>query len=450
MTIRLSSIPIEWAVNNFPLTVNDFINFHRDCLRTRGSPVDKILTNAEQANLCFKNRTDLLICTNLIYGEQVEIGERNFEIIYKFGESFEIHEICSEVKRWIEEELTYDKFWRVYIKLRKLNAKTSFFVNGICRHLSNDNDNFLACTKDLFEEGNVETIAAVADLLLVPEVAHLDAVINARMIPVVSYLVSNMIKRQQCRPYTTAEQKFLEIIIFFIITYIEWHAPITDRDSYLQNLKEFPLPYRCLKTMIRATISIIKVILPNNFDANLPEMDQLINSQDTISTFIRTTNYAIIHPCVVAEIALTWGRLTDLTENATGRAKDIIKDLLENLKEFSVQWYSSVCNDVRYQRFIKYLGLPLLTESSNPHVLDDNGIKTLIKRIIEGKGVESVTGFKYEDGKCPPYGDIPDHWFIKTDSGHVSFIVDSKVDAIVAINASQCISLCCVPEPTIT
>ena len=388
MSVQLGSIATDYSLNTFLVTVNDFINSHRDCLRARGSPVDEILANAADEEF-FDNEANFCICTKLIYGETVEIGENNFETIYKFGDFFQIHEIYSEVKRWIDEELTCDNFWKVYIKLRSLDAKTSFFVNGICRHLSNDNDNFLACTKKLFKESSVETIAAAAELLLVPEVAH--------------------------------------------------------RDSNMQMLMELPMPYRGLETVIRATISIIKAKFPNDFDANLPEMDQLTKSQDTIKTF-RKLAKDVIHPCVVAEIALKWGRSTDLRKKAT--AKGIIKALLVNLKESSAQWYNSVCNDVRYQRFIKdHLGLPLRKESYNPQLLDDNGITTLIECIIEGKGVESVRGFKYKDGKCPPYGDIADHWFIKTTFRHVSFIVDSKVDAIVAINASQCISLCRVPAP---
>ena len=456
MFIRLRNIS-KRIFNEFPVTVNDLINSHWDCLRARGSPVDEILANAADTEL-FDNEAHFRICTKLIYGETVKIGENNFDIIYKFGDFFKINEIYSEVKMWIDKELTYENFWKVYIKLRSLNAKTEFFVNGICRHLSNDNDNFLACTKDLFEDSSVETIASAVELLLVPEVVHLDAVINARMIPVVSYLASNMKERHLRGSFTTAEVRCLGIVNSFIVTYIEWYGSINDRDSYIQHLNGFPLPRGCLKTMIRTIISFIKARFPRDFDTRLSEMDQLTKSLDTIKAFMDSAK-DVIHPCVVAEIALKWVRSTDLRDQATCNVKGIIKALLENLKESSAQWYNSVCNDERYQSFIKdHLGLPLRTKSYYPQVLDDKGIKTLIECIIEGNGVErefnvqlysgeSVRGFKYEDGKCPPYGDIADHWFIKTAFRHVSFIVDSKVDAIVAINASQCISLCCVPAP---
>ena len=142
--------------------MEDFINYHG----ARGSPVEEILANAADMEP-FDHEADLALCTMIIYGIEYIINEKNFECIYKFGYFFQLREICSEVKRWIDEELTYNKFWEVYIKLRKLNANTSLFVYAISKHLRGSHyEDFLKCTKKLVEEKNVNNVATASELLL--------------------------------------------------------------------------------------------------------------------------------------------------------------------------------------------------------------------------------------------------------------------------------------------
>ena len=346
-------------------------------------------------------------------------------------------------------QLTYDAFWNEYIN-RNNPENDTLFEEAIKHHLSNsDNREFFERTTALFEEWDVHDVAAVAELL--------SKVNDGLMLPVVKQLAYT-VERRRGSFTPLANREYLKIVVSCIAKYIENHG----EQQYAVQMG-LPMPYPNLRTVIRVTIFIIQHSLTEHFFVNLHPIDRLTRSQDTLKQFMVLAK-DVIHPCVVAEIALKFVRSTSLEDNEIGKVKGIIKALLETLKASSAQWYNSVCSDRRYINFIEnHLGLPSHTESSNPQVLSDHDRNALIDCINRGNGVERefqvlpysgepVRGFRYRNGELPPYGDITDDWFINAGntSKHVSLIVDSKDEILKAIGHrnEQLVSLCCVPAPT--
>ena len=271
-------------------------------------------------------------------------------------------------------ELTYDAFWNEYINRNNLENDT-LFEEAIRYHLTyRNNKKFCEGTMALFEEwDDMRNIAAVAELLSIVD--------DGLMLPVVKQLAYTVERRRKSFA-SLANREYLQTVVSCIAKYSKNHGKRENPDQM-----RLPMSYHNLRTLT-GVIIIIEGSLSKDFNANLPAIDQLTRSQDTTRNFIELAK-DVIHPCVVAEIALKWVRSTDLGENETGKVKDIIKTLLEELKVSSAQWYNSICNDNGYKTFIEnHLGLPLYTESCSPQVLDNNGKNTLIHCINIGNSGE--------------------------------------------------------------
>ena len=69
------------------------------------------------------------------------------------------------VLAWIVNDVTYDKFWKVYLDLKNLHEDISVFVDIIKGYLSADGDNFVEHTTEMCRSQDKNTIAAVVELL---------------------------------------------------------------------------------------------------------------------------------------------------------------------------------------------------------------------------------------------------------------------------------------------
>ena len=64
-------------------------------------------------------------CLDLVYGGSIIIGEDNYKTIYKFGRLFQIHEMTEGILKWTTNDVTCDKFWKVYLELKHLHEDRS-------------------------------------------------------------------------------------------------------------------------------------------------------------------------------------------------------------------------------------------------------------------------------------------------------------------------------------
>ena len=143
------------------------IKSHGILLAARSAKIEKIMEESENipAVEFSDNLAGLEDCLDLIYGGSVEIREDNFKTIYKFGKLFQIREMMENVLSWIAINVTYDKFWKVYLELKDLNEDISVFVDTIKGYLSTDGDNFMEHTTEICRSQDKNTITAIVELL---------------------------------------------------------------------------------------------------------------------------------------------------------------------------------------------------------------------------------------------------------------------------------------------
>ena len=105
-------------------------------------------------------------CLDLVYGGSVDIREDNCKSIYIFGKLFQTSEMIAGVLEWIANDVTYDKFWRVYLDLKDLHEDISLFVDMITGHLSTNGGNFVELTTEICRSQDKNTITAVVELTI--------------------------------------------------------------------------------------------------------------------------------------------------------------------------------------------------------------------------------------------------------------------------------------------
>ena len=149
------------------ITEDVCIKFNGVLLVARSAKIEKILEKSENipAAQFSDNMAELEDCLNLVYGGSVDIREDNCKSIYKFGKLFQISEMIAGVLAWIVSDVTYDKFWKVYLDLKNLRGDISVFVDIIKGYLSADGDNFVEHPKEMCRSQDKNTIAAVVELL---------------------------------------------------------------------------------------------------------------------------------------------------------------------------------------------------------------------------------------------------------------------------------------------
>ena len=310
------------------VTEDACIKSHGILLAARSAKIEKIMEESENipAVELSDNLAGLEDCLDLIYGGSVEIREDNFKTIYKFGKLFQIREMMENVLSWIAINVTYDKFWKVYLELKDLNEDISVFVDTIKGYLSADGDNFMEHTTEICRSQDKNTITAIVELL-----SRID---NIRVLSVMEDLVDTATKNnetQSAKASSTDTNNYLQTVVSSTVSFIENYLKSYGCDEFTksrcnQTLQKASSVCMNMETLRKITeilfdTSIYTAIDTNtqpsssrNFTAQsikdlcwerVKQLTSPTTSYDAIKYFTEHSGTGI-HPCVVVEIVLKW------------------------------------------------------------------------------------------------------------------------------------------------
>ena len=136
-------------------------------LAARSSVISELLETSHNipATEFSDNVPGLEDCLDLIYGSSIQIGDGNYNTIYKFGKMFQIKEMIDGILSWATENLDCEKFWEVYLELITLNVQKSAFHIAVKKHLSTNSDTFLKCATQIGQRDKADKSWAVTELL---------------------------------------------------------------------------------------------------------------------------------------------------------------------------------------------------------------------------------------------------------------------------------------------
>ena len=460
----------------YVVTEHVCIKSHGILLAARSVKLEKMVEESENipAVEFSDDITGLEDCLDLVYCGSVDISEENCKTIYKFGKLFQIREMMDGVLSWIAVNVTYDKFWKVYLELKNLHDDTSVFVDTLKEYFSADGDNFIEHTTELCSSEDNNTITAVVELL-----SRID---NIRVLSVMENIIDTAIQNNQNLSASASinTNNYLQTAVSSTVTYIENFLKSDSCDeSHKSRCKQTLQKVSSVCTNIETFRTISRILFNTGFqpsfawmfaaysvkDLNWERVKQLTSptaSYDVIKYF--TENAGItIHPCVVVEIVLKWWSERTDREHVD---MSFITPLITIIQNVSSEWYNSVCDDERYKSLVETLDIPVPTTARYmcySTYLCSNITRILKDCISKGDGTpaqlvylectgnmkryrQSVPAFRYNAAVFPPYGDTKHHWCISTVDKHASLITDSKEDILDYINV-RASSLCFVPLP---
>ena len=450
-------------------------------LAARSAKIEEMLEKSENipAVEFSDNMAGLEDCLDLVYGGSVDIRLNNCTTIYKFGKLFQIREMMEGVLAWIAYDMTYDKFWRVYLDLKNLHEDTSVYVDVITGYLSADGGNFVEHTVEICRSQDKTTITAV--------VALLSRIYDIRVLSVMENIIDTSTENKEAVANTassTDNNNCLQEVVSSTVTYIENYlksGSCDESSSYkarckqtLQKASSVCMNMKTLRTI--ATLSLYTSFQPSPFwiitaqsikDLDWERVEQLTSPKTPYDAIKYFTEHARIgiHPCVVVEIVLKWWSVRTDREHVD---MSFIKPLITTIENVSSSWYYSVRDDDSYKCLIKTLVIPRPTASRylyydnykyrkhNRRILKEcisQGDGTLAQledlRCTNNMEIYRQSVFRYNPAVFPPYGDIKYHWFIRTYTPckHVSLITNSKDEVLNYIDNSVDFYLNFVPLP---
>ena len=434
-------------------------------LAARSAKIEEILEESEKIHAVqfSDNMAGLEDCLDLVYGGSVDIREDNFKSIYKFGKLFEISKMMKGVLAWIANDVTYDKFWKVYLELKNLvstNTDTSVFVDTLKGYFSTDGDNFVEHTTELCSSEDNNTTTAVVKLL-----SRID---NIRVLSVMEDIIDTAIQNNETLSATASSMNtnnYLQTVVSSTVTYIE---TFLKSNSCAESHK-----FRCKQTLQKASrvcthvetlrkinkISLDTIIqfcsswsflvsVHSIKDLNWERVEKLTSpttSYGAIKYFAENAGTRI-HPCVVVEIVFKWWIVRTDREHVD---ISFITPLITTIQNVSSAWYFSVCSDERYKDLMRTLNMPAPTAIRDMSYICYTYRAALKACISKGDGTpahleylyctrnmkryrQSVPAFRYNAAVFPPYGDTKHHWYIYTydPDKHVSLITDSREEIL--------------------
>ena len=420
-------------------------------------------------------------CLDLVYGGSVDISEENCKTIYKFGKLFQIREMMDGVLSWIAVNVTYDKFWKVYLELKNLHDDTSVFVDTLKEYFSADGDNFIEHTAELCSSEDNNTTTAVVELL-----SRID---DIRVLSVMENIIDTAIQNNENLSASASinTNNYLQTAVSSTVTYIENFLKSDSCDkSHKSRCKQTLQKVSSVCANMETLRTINKILFDTSFqpsfdwmfaaysvkDLNWERVKQLTSpttSYEDIKYFTENAGTGI-HPCVVVEIILKWWSVRTDREHVD---MSFITPLITTIQNVSSSWYYYVCKDERYNGLTKTLDIPKPTAARymryHYNRCAAHTSKTLKDCISKGDGTpvqleynlrcsdymeryrQSVPAFTYNAAVFPPYGDTIHHWCIRTSNldgnKHVSLIIDSKQEIFNYINNAIDILLEFVPLP---
>ena len=338
-------------------------------LAARSAKIEKILEESENipAVQFSDNMAGLEDCLDLVYGGSIDIREDNCKSIYKFGKLFQISEMIAGVLAWIVSDVTYDKFWRVYLDLKNLHEDISDFVNIITGYLSANDGNFVEHTTEICRSQDKNAITAVVELL--------SRIHDIRVLSVMENIINTATENNETLVATTSSNgnnNYLQTVVSSTVTYIENCLKSNKCNDFKKlRCKQTLHKVSSVCTHVETLRKINKIFADTsiqlsscwNFtatsikDLNWERVEQLTSpttSYEAIKYFTENAGTGI-HPCVVVEIVLKWWRVRTDREHVD---MSFITPLITTIQNVSSAWYNSVCNDKRYKGLTETLDIP--------------------------------------------------------------------------------------------
>ena len=435
-------------------------------LAARSAKLEKMLEQSEKipAVEFSDNLKGLEDCLDLVYGGSVDIREENCKSIYKFGKLFQIREMMDGVLSWIAVDVTYDKFWKVYLELKNLHDDTSVFLDVLKGYFSADGYNFIKHTAELCSSEDNYTITVVVESL-----SRID---DIRVLSVMENIIDTATKNNETLAATSSSidaKNYLQTFVSSIAAYIENYLKSGSCDESVKSrCNQILQKSSSVCTNMETLRTINKIIFDTSFqssfsgkfaaqsikDLNWETVKQLTSpatSYDAIKDFAENAG-AGIHPCVVVEIVLKWWSVRTDREHAD---MSFITPLITTVDNVNTDWYNSVRDDERYIGLMKTLNIPEPTaaramgystfwSSNNKRILKDciskgDGTPAQLEALYCTDNMEryrqTVPAFRYNAAVFPPYGDTKHHWFIRAHKGyssdHVSLITNSREEILI-------------------
>ena len=223
------------------------------------------------------------------------------------------------VLAWIANDMTYDKFWRVYVDLKNLHHDISVFMDIIKGYLSADDDNFMEHTIEICHSQDRNTITFVVDLLF--------RIHDIKVLSLMEDLVDSATKNNETPAAITSNtvtNSYLQTIVSSTVTFIDNYLNYCDSCNEFNKLRcKLALQNAAsVCTNLETFRKITSISLDTNIqlsscwnfttqsikDLNWERVKQLtspITSYDAIKYFTENAGTGI-HPCVVVEIVLKW------------------------------------------------------------------------------------------------------------------------------------------------
>ena len=387
-------------------------------------------------------------CLDLVYGKSITIDKFNFRSIYKFGKIFEIDCMMEGIMRWVSDDVTYEIFWEVYFKLRKLGVSSTspefnvaverfvsqsyhdFMENTFSTCKDNDEDDVISVF-EIFSNSNSNNVSCDCAFTLLIDLLSLASDNNIQ--------TPTFFNTSNCVPKCKLS---LDAVISCIISYIE--GTLSEPQSLISS-------YKCTdllrKTIIACDdmenlreISILQNTIMHYRDVTvfsirdltwglIQKLASVSTSYDTIRYFTKyTANATEIHPCIIAETALKWwsARGDEFSDMS------FIKELVRRIQVDHGGWAGTIKLDSRYGNLVENFNLgnpPMLRFLFYKFENYDKTLPLLIETIRQGDGtplclpIKDVNCtnnmaaykeriFSYDATIYPPYGAIKGHWFI--------------------------------------
>ena len=390
-------------------------------------------------------------CLDLIYGSSIQIGDRNYKTIYKFGKIFQIKEMMDGILSWVTEDLDYEKFWEVYLELITLNVEKSAFLVEAKRHLTTNSDNFLQCATQFCEGDDADKCEAVTELL--------SEILDKRILNFILNACETALDNEPMASSTisSSNNKILVAATSYIENYVKSEQyDCTDKTQCIQFLEKVSRVTNNV-ALVRTVLTLIININSGNLqlDQSAFKSTRDLNCEIVNKLTCNATNYIAlqrfvenaiteIHPCIIGEIVIKWSEISGHCYDC-GIYKTYIINLFQSAGK---QWYPVLHNAYNYRWLnqwkgeldkspVEYLHYFLYVSKQNSFLRDcievgDGTPINLPKKDLKysesmEKYAESIPAFRYNPNVVPQYGNIEGHWFLLTEGNYyISFITENQ------------------------
>ena len=322
-------------------------------LVARSSVISELLQTSQNipATEFSDNVPGLEDCLDLIYGSSIQIGDRNYKTIYKFGKIFQIKEMMDGILSWVTEDLDYEKFWEVYLELITFNVEKSAFLVEAKKHLTTNSDNFHQCATQFCEGDDADKSEVVTELF--------SEILDKRILNFILNVCETALDNEPMASSTisSSNNKILVAATSYIENYVKSEQyDCTDKTQCIQFLEKVSRVSNNV-ALVRTVLTLIININSGNLqlDQSAFKSTRDLNCDIVNKLTCNATNYIALqrfvenaitemHPCIVLEIVFQWTKNCSIDYYLNDyRCSNYLVNLLKVLRSESPQFYSLLC-----------------------------------------------------------------------------------------------------------